>query len=68
MYLAFIIQRMAAIGVPLGRMVVKNGKGQLQYINNGVCLAGSEIKFEQLSGIVAGRQKPFSKRLCNCLG
>ena len=46
--------------VPLGRMVVKNGKGQLQYINNGVYLAGSEIKFEQLSGIVAGRQKPFS--------
>ena len=36
--------------VPLGRMVVKNGKGQLQYINNGVYLAGSEIKFEQLSG------------------
>ena len=34
--------------VPLGRMVVKNGKGQLQYINNGVYLAGSEIKFEQL--------------------
>ena len=33
--------------VPLGRMVVKNGKGQLQYINNGVYLAGSEIKFEQ---------------------
>ena len=32
--------------VPLGRMVVKNGKGQLQYINNGVYLAGSEIKFE----------------------
>ena len=30
--------------VPLGRMVVKNGKGQLQYINNGVYLAGSEIK------------------------
>ena len=29
--------------VPLGRMVVKNGKGQLQYINNGVYLAGSEI-------------------------
>ena len=28
--------------------------------NNGVYLAGSEIKFEQLSGIVAGRQKPFS--------
>ena len=27
---------MAAIDVPLGRMVVKNGKGQLQYINNGV--------------------------------
>ena len=46
--------------VPLGRMVVKNGKGQLQYINNGIYLAGSEIKFEQLSGIVAGRQKPFS--------
>ena len=46
--------------VPLGRMVVKNGKGQLQYINNGVYLAGSKIKFEQLSGIVAGRQKPFS--------
>ena len=43
--------------VPLGRMVVKNGKGQLQYINNGVYLAGSKIKFEQLSGIVAGRQK-----------
>ena len=31
--------------VPLGRIVY---------------LAGSEIKFEQLSGIVAGRQKPFS--------
>ena len=42
--------------VPLGRMVVKNGKGQLQYINNGVYLAGSEIKFEQLSGIVAGNK------------
>ena len=25
-----------------------------------VYLAGSKIKFEQLSGIVAGRQKPFS--------
>ena len=46
--------------VPLGRMVVKNGKGQLQYINNGVYLAGSEIRFEQLSGLVAARQKPFS--------
>ena len=45
--------------VPLGRMVVKNGKGQLQYINNGVYLAGSEIRFEQLSGLVAARQKPF---------
>lgn len=46
--------------VPLGRMVVKNGKGQLQYINNGSHLAGSTIRFEQLCGLVAGRQQPFS--------
>lgn len=46
--------------VPLGRMVVKNGKGQLQYINNGSHLAGSTICFEQLCGLVAGRQQPFS--------
>ena len=35
--------------VPLGRMVVKNGKGQLQYINNGVYLAGSEINLSSLA-------------------
>ncbi len=46
--------------VPLGRMVVKNGKGQLQYVNNGSHLAGSNIRFEQLCGLVAGRQQPFS--------
>lgn len=46
--------------VPLGRMVVKNGKGQLQYVNNGSHLAGSTIRFEQLCGLVAGRQQPFS--------
>lgn len=46
--------------VPLGRMIVKNGKGQLQYINNGSHLAGSTICFEQLCGLVAGRQQPFS--------
>ncbi len=46
--------------VPLGRMVVKNGKGQLQYVNNGSHLAGSAIRFEQLCGLVAGRQQPFS--------
>ena len=54
--------------MPLGRMVVKNGKGQLQYINNGVYLAGSEIKFEQLSGIVAGSTEAVFKRLCNVSG
>ena len=46
--------------VPLGRMVVKNGNGQLQYVNNGSHLAGSNIRFEQLCGLVAGRQQPFS--------
>lgn len=46
--------------VPLGRMVVKNGRGQLQYVNSGPYLAGSRIRFEQLSGLVAGRQQPFS--------
>lgn len=46
--------------VPLGRMIVKNGKGQLQYINSGMYLAGSSVRFEQLCGLVAGRQQPFS--------
>lgn len=46
--------------VPLGRMVVKNGSGQLQYINNGSFLAGSTIRFDELCGLVAGRQEPFS--------
>lgn len=46
--------------VPLGRMVVKNGNGQLQYVNNGTHLAGSKVRFEQLCGLVAGRQQPFS--------
>ena len=46
--------------VPLGRMVVKNGRGQLQYVNNGNYLAGSSIRFDQLCGLVAGRQQPFS--------
>ena len=31
-------------------------------------LAGSEIKFEQLSGIVAGRQKPFSNAYATVWG
>lgn len=46
--------------VPLGRMIVKNGNGQLQYINNGSFLAGSTIRFDELCGLVAARQEPFS--------
>lgn len=46
--------------VPLGRMVIKNGSGQLQYINNGSFLAGSMIRFDELCGLVAARQEPFS--------
>lgn len=46
--------------VPLGRLVVKGGRGQLQYVNSGTYLPGSSIRFDQLAGLVIGRQQPFS--------
>lgn len=42
--------------VLLGQMIIKGGKGQLQYYNSGPYLAGSKIRFQELAGIVIGRQ------------
>ena len=38
--------------VPLGRMMINGGNGQFQYVTGGSFLRGSQIPFEQLSGLV----------------